>query len=160
MLFRSLARLKWAGLAVIALGAAPALAQSANFDTLTLTPGFGASDAAVSGFTGGSVALASIANRDVAGTLCLGYADSAPDHILVLQEDFDRLTLQVDSGGNDTTLLIQGPNNGTIRCGDDTGRNKDASVRSTNWGAGEYRVWVGSFDPNTRYDYTLRASQQ
>lgn len=149
--------LKWTGfLALLAIGAAPVFAQTANFDSLTLSPGFSAADGTAQGYTQGSFSLSSIANRDRSDNLCVGFADTTPDHILVLQQDFSQLTLQVDSGGGDTTLLVQGPNDSTVRCGDDTGRNNtDASIQDSSWQAGTYKVWVGAFDSGIRYDYTL-----
>jgi hypothetical protein len=151
---RVIAGLKWSGLILAALTSAPAFAQSANFDSLTLAPGFADSAGVVQGFTSGSVPLSSIANRDQAGNLCLGFADSTPDHILVLQDDFAQLNLQVNSGGGDTTLLIQGAGD-TVYCGDDSDNSTDASIQAVDLQAGEYRIWVGSFDANVRYDYML-----
>jgi hypothetical protein len=150
--------LKWTGfLALLAtLGVAPVLAQSANFDSMTLSSGFSPADGTVRGYTQGSFSLSSIANRDRSNNLCVGFADTTPDHILVLQQNFSQLTLQVNSGGGDTTLLVQGPNDGTVRCGDDTSRtNTDASIQDTGWQAGTYRVWVGAFESGVRHDYTL-----
>ena len=40
-------------------------------------------------------------------------------------------------------------------CGDDEGEGADARVQGRNWGAGDYQVWVGSFEPGGSYDYTL-----
>lgn len=135
----------------------PSFAQTANFESLSLSPGF--ARASTRGYTQGAFSLSNIALRDRNGNLCLGYADSAPDHIMELQQDFAQLSIVINSGGNDTTLVIQGPNDGTVRCGDDTGRNKDASIEDTNWRAGTYRVWVGAFEPGTRYNYTLTVEE-
>ncbi|HEY9620727.1 MAG TPA: hypothetical protein V6C78_10175 [Crinalium sp.] len=157
--FITLRHLQWVGLLAlfIAAGTIPVLAQSANFDPLTLSPGFAPATGTVQGYTGGSFSLSAIANRDRAGNLCLGYADSTPDHIMTLQQNFPQLTLQVDSGGNDTTLVIEGPNN-VVRCADDTDRtNKDASITDSNWPSGTYRIWVGAIASGARYDYTLQA---
>lgn len=154
--------IKWTGfLALLAtLGVAPVLAQSANFDSLTLSPGFSTADGTAQGYTQGSFSLSSIANRDRSDNLCVGFADTTPDHILVLEQDFSQLTLQVNSGGGDTTLLVQGPNDSTVRCGDDTGRtNTDASIQDSSWQAGTYKVWVGAFESGIRYDYTLTVQE-
>lgn len=144
-----------AGLAVGLTSVLPTLAQQANFDSFTLsgtTP-----TASVSGFTNGISALSSIAGRDRNGTICAGFADTAPDHIMVLQQDVATLTLQVNSGGNDTSLLIQGPD-GTVRCGSDTDRrNPDALVQDQNWPTGTYSIWVGSHQQGQRYNYSLNA---
>jgi hypothetical protein len=135
-------------------GTLPTSAQQANFDSLTLS---GASpSASVSGFTTGIFALSNIAGRDRNGTICTGFADTNPDHIMVLQQDFAALTLQVNSGGNDTSLLIQGPNDGTVRCGEDIDRrNPDARVQDQGWSAGTYKIWVGSHSQGQTYDYSL-----
>ncbi|WP_421656616.1 hypothetical protein [Leptothermofonsia sp. ETS-13] len=81
-----------------------------------------------------------------------------PDHILVLQQFFPKLSLRVNSGGSDTTLVVQGPD-GVIRCGDDTGSKKDASITDTEWSAGSYKVWVGTSTPGVKRNYTLTVRQ-
>lgn len=143
----------------MAMGVTPVLAQEANFDSVTLSPGFSSAAGTLRGYTQGSFSLSAIANRDRDGNLCLGFAESTPDHIMVLEGDFPNLSVQVDSGGGDTTLVIKGPNDGTVRCGDDTGRSTDASIQGANWRAGTYQIWVGSFDAGVRYDYTLSVSE-
>ncbi len=146
-----------AGLAMGLAGVIPALAQQANFEALTLSESSPA--ASVEGFTNGLSALSSITGRDRNGAICTGFADTNPDHILVLQQDFASLTLQVNSGSNDTSLLIQGPDDGTVRCGEDTDRrNPDAMVQDQNWSAGTYRIWVGSHHRGQRHNYTLSVS--
>ncbi|NJL21559.1 MAG: hypothetical protein HC895_13270 [Leptolyngbyaceae cyanobacterium SM1_3_5] len=151
MMWRSISMLSLCSGVAIGLGA-PVWAQSANFGTIDVAPGFGSER--VQGFTQGSVSLASLANRDRAGNLCVGFADSTPDHVLVLQRDLPRLSLQVNSE-SDTTLLVLGPGN-SVRCGDDISRtNLNAAVQDTDLRAGEYRIWVGSFEADTRIDYTL-----
>ncbi|MEQ8752452.1 MAG: hypothetical protein RID09_02885 [Coleofasciculus sp. G1-WW12-02] len=139
---------------VIALTATPVLSQSANFGRLTLSPGFSSASGAAIGTTGGSFSLPSLVNRDRENNPCLGYAEETPDHIINLQANFNQLQIAVDSGGQDTTLLITGPK-GFKLCGDDTGTSKDASVTSSNFEAGEYKVWVGTINPNQAWNYTL-----
>ncbi len=137
------------------LGVPSALAQDANFSSATLAPGFAAAQGVFRGRTGGQSSLpAIVANRDRMGNLCLGYAAAMPDHVLTLQGSFAQLNLQVNSGGNDTTLVIQGPNH-TVRCGDNSGRNRDASIQDTDWATGEYRIWVGTAESGGRFNYTL-----
>jgi hypothetical protein len=156
--FKWSSRWNWSLMAVLTFAATPVFAQNANFDALTLSPGFEGDQGRVSGYTQGSFSLSAISDRDSSGNLCLGYATSTPDHIMTLQQDFSSLVVTVDSGGNDTTLVIQGPNN-TIRCGDDTGSSKDARIDDSNWDAGTYRVWVGAFESGARYDYQLNVSE-
>lgn len=142
-----------------ALSATPVLSQGANFQKLTLSLGFPQNSGLVAGYTGGSYSLSSITNKDDHGKACIGFGDETPDHIMVLEEDFSNLSVLVNTGGKDTTLVIQGPqenpNQGSVRCGDDTDSNKDASVEDSNWEAGIYKIWVGSFDAGQKWDYTL-----
>ena len=109
----------------------------------------------VTGNTGGSYSLASIANRDRDGNPCIGYGDSQPDRTLALKGDFARLKVQVNSGGNDTTLLIKNVEDRTIRCGFGQNGSRDAVIEDSNWQAGTYQIWVGSVTPNMRSQYRL-----
>lgn len=145
----------------VALGATPALAQTANFGQFKLSSGFSPEAGQVSGRTGGTYSLSSIANSDRNKKPCIGYGSQTPDHIMVLESKFPKLSVAVNSG-KDTTLVIQGPNN-LILCGDDTktskGVSKDASVEAINLQPGQYRVWIGSIQEGQRWNYTLNVRQ-
>jgi hypothetical protein len=143
---------------ISALSATAVLAKEANFDNLIMSAEGRNARRVATGYTGGSFSLTSIANRDRSGNPCIGYGSPNPDHILVLQKDYPRLKIQVDSGGQDTTLLIRGQSN-IIRCGDDTGSRKDASIEDTGWKAGRYRIWVGSIDAGKRRNYTISVQE-
>lgn len=151
-------RLHWLTL-MTALVATPAIAQVSNFNRLTLAVGFEKTAAVVTGHTGGAYSLASIANSDRANRPCIGYGDPNPDHIMVLENNFPKLKLQVDSGGKDTTLVIRGPNQNTIRCNFGTDDDKDAKIEDLNWQAGQYEIWVGSMNSGQRVNYRLSAQQ-
>lgn len=147
--------LLWLSSLALVAGLSPALAQSPGFERVTLS----ASSAGVSlsGRTVGSYALSNIVATDVAGNICTGFADTTPDHVLTLESDISSLTLTVESG-QDTTLLVQGPDDNTVRCGQDISRgNLDAQISATNWKAGTYRIWVGAFNQAERFSYTLTA---
>ncbi|CDN12634.1 MAG: hypothetical protein HRU34_12975 [Richelia sp.] len=130
------------------------VAANSNFGKIELSPGFTREKGRVTGYTKGSFPLHTMGKRDRQGNPCIGFAAPTPDHILILEKDFPRLQLQVDSG-DDTTLFIQGPNDSTIRCGDDTGRDKDASIVDNAWKAGSYRIWIGTFKQNVQSNYSL-----
>jgi hypothetical protein len=136
----------------------PVMADTANFGTISLAPGFDSTTASLSGYTGGSYSLSAITKRDANNKACIGFADPTPDHIVVLQKDFSNLRITVDSDGSDTTLLVQAPD-GKIYCGDDTGRRKDASVALNQWKQGNYKIWVGTFNPGVKLNYTLTIQQ-
>lgn len=78
---------------VIALSVTPAFAETANFGTFNLAPGFSSGQGVVQGYTGGSLPLSTLSTN----VRCLGFSDPAPDHIMVLEQDFSRLKLQVNS---------------------------------------------------------------
>lgn len=140
-----------------AIETVPAWSQPANFGSLTL--GGNKTSGTLSGTTGGSASLpAIVSNSDRHNNKCLGFADPTPDHILVLEQPFSNLRLRVNSGGSDTTLVVQGPD-GVVRCNDDAGGSKDAAITDTDWKAGIHKVWVGSVTPNARQDYTLSVRQ-
>ena len=146
------------GSLALLVSVSPVLAQSAHFEGITLSA-YPPTSTSVDGRTVGSYALSNIADSGKNGSLCTGFADTTPDHILTLESDFPSLTVTVDSG-EDTTLLIQGPNDNTVRCGQDISRrNLDARVTDNNWSAGAYRVWVGSHDQGQRFNYTLTVSE-
>ncbi|HEY9834225.1 MAG TPA: hypothetical protein V6D26_26980 [Stenomitos sp.] len=145
----------------VALSATPAFSQAANFGTLKLSSGFSPGAGQASGRTGGTYSLSSIANSDRNKKPCIGYGSETPDHIMVLESNFPKLAVEVNSG-KDTTLIIQGPNN-LILCGNDTktskGVSKDASVEASNLPPGEYRVWVGTIQEGQRWNYSLTVRQ-
>ena len=143
--------------AIAAIATLPVLAETANFGTLTLSRGFGAPTAVLRGSTGGSYSLSAIANADRHKNKCLGFATPTPDHIIVLQQNFSKLTIKVNSGGSDTTILVQGGS--AVRCGDDAGQNKDAGIVDSDWQAGSYRIWVGTVEPGVKSNYTISVQE-
>jgi hypothetical protein len=153
-------RSSWLLAAIAAMITTPVAAQTANFGTLKLSPGFTAEQGTAAGHTGGSYSLSAMSNRDKDKKVCIGFGDPNPDHILVLEKDFDKLTISINSGNRDTTLFIKSPDNQTIRCGDDTGRIKDASVSDRNWPKGIYQMWVGIFNPGVKANYTLKVEEK
>lgn len=157
-LFKNYRFLKLAIALGCVLSATPALAETANFGSRSLAPGFSLEDGSVTGFTGGSYSFSALANRDEQGNSCLGYGDSQPDYILTLEQDFAALQLVVDSGGADTTLVIEGPEG--FWCGNDIDDfNPDAQIIGENVKAGSYSVWVGTMNAGDRQNYTLTISE-
>lgn len=140
--------------AIALLGSLPAWADSL-YGELILSPGF--ERIAKNGFTGGAHSFADQFKRDRDGNICVGYGDVTPDYILKVAADLDQITLEVDSGGNDTTLIIQDRDRNLLYCGDDNTETNspDAYLSHDNLPAGTYQIWVGSFDPNQRWNYNL-----
>ncbi len=132
-------------LAVATPGQAETIRLSRNQDLPTLR-----------GFIRGTVALHRIvASRDVNNTLCVGFGAPTPDHVIHLEQDFSRLQMQVNSRGQDSTLLIKGPD-GKVYCADDgINGSQEAGLVLTNLKSGAYEVWVGSFERGSNFRYTL-----
>ncbi len=109
----------------------------------------------VQGITASSESFTQLAARDRRRKICLGYGAAEPDYTVILPKDQPRLRIAVDSEGEDTTLLIQGPRG--IDCNDNYQRShRDAAVTDRDWPAGTYQIWVGSFNRGDRISYTLR----
>ncbi|HIK43149.1 hypothetical protein [Thermoleptolyngbya sp. M55_K2018_002] len=142
-------------LGAVQLTGVGAFAQTANFGSATLAPGFSADAGTLRGQTGGSSSLPGIvANRDKDGNLCLGFGSSTPDHLITLQGNFSALTLQVNSNRAVSTLVVQGPGN-VVRCASGNNRAPNATLSGTDWAGGTYRVWVGSNVSGEQFNYTL-----
>ena len=115
----------------------------------------------VPGETGGSFSLTALSRYDDAGNLCSGYSydSKLPNHILEVSSPVEALSIWVDSGGEDTTLLIRG--NDRLVCGDDLSLlNSDAGVTVENWEPGLYQIWVGSSVPGHNHRYQLQVERE
>ncbi|MGB7442127.1 MAG: hypothetical protein WA919_13730 [Coleofasciculaceae cyanobacterium] len=143
---------------IAVLSSTPALSEDSNFGEVSLAPGFPPGSVQVVGHTGGNYPLTSIANRDSNNKPCYGYGDETPDHIIVLEQNFSNFSLLVNSGGENTTLVVKSPD-GKFYCGDDTGPSEDASVRGLDLSAGTYKVWVGSVEAGQNWNYTLTVQE-
>ncbi|MBE9009441.1 hypothetical protein IQ250_04405 [Pseudanabaenaceae cyanobacterium LEGE 13415] len=129
-----------------------ATAQSNNFKSLTLDNQ--TNSGVMMGSTGGTTSLpAIVSNSDRQNQKCLGFGDPSPDHTLVLKRPFSSVSIRVDSGGADTTLLISGP--GGVRCADAGEAGGDVRLQQDQWEPGAYQIWVGTVAPNTNRDYRL-----
>jgi hypothetical protein len=146
-----LAAISLGSLALVGSLAMGATAQKSNFGEIKVS----SNPSTVTGTTGGNTSLSAIAgNQDSTGAPCIGFGDPTPDHTMTLTKKANRLSFQVDSKGVDTTIVILGPN-GDLRCGDDTGSKKDASLEDADWKPGVYQIWVGSMKPSIRQNYRL-----
>jgi hypothetical protein len=125
------------------------------FENLTLSPGFRPDPQSLRGISGGTVATRTISERiDTSTGPCVGFVDRQPDHLLTLTEYFDYLSVEVQSP-EDTTLVISGP--GGTWCNDDL-QGKNPGIIGK-WLAGEYKVWVGSYERNKFHPYVVRLSE-
>ena len=133
------------------LVAAALLLASALAAAQTVAPGFGV--LRLSGSAGGAVRA--VRHGNTPDGFCTGWIDATPNHTLTLERDFASLTLAV-TAPSDTTLIVLGPT-GT-RCSDDFGSDPNPRL-SGRFPAGEYRIFVGSYDEAQRVRYTLEVRE-
>lgn len=137
---------------IIAGHASRTIAQPHTFKSLTLNNQ--TTSGVMVGSTGGTTSLpAVVSNRDRQSQTCIGFGDPAPNHTLVLERPFSSLTIRVDSGGGDTTLLVSGPDG--VRCADAGESGGDVRLQQGDWQPGTYRIWIGTVTPRTNRDYRL-----
>jgi hypothetical protein len=110
----------------------------------------------VRGYAKGTVALfKTLGDRDSGQQRCMGYGSLEPDHIMEIQPKASEVILQVKTRSQDTTLVVEGPNN-KLYCADDSSKGgKDAGLTLKAPKAGTYRVWVGTFEPGAGVRYLL-----
>jgi hypothetical protein len=130
----------------------PVLAQESlnpgtapNFGIATLNPGWLPDPYIVTLTSGGSVDVAALN----LGESCRGFATSAPDYRIQWGGTGSSLLriFFVGSEG-DTTLVVNQPN-GQWLCGDDSYDTLNPSIDIANAPAGQYDIWVGSFELGT-----------
>ena len=104
------------------------------------------------GTNNGRIKLVEIAGTENTATgYCNGYVDTQPNHLLKLESFFESLRLEVQSPV-DTTLMVQGSSG--IWCNDDSGSANP--MIEGQWQEGLYKVWVGSYQPNTNNSYQIQ----
>jgi len=140
------------GMSLLIATSFPAISQAETFKTLTLDKQ--TTSGTMTGTTGGTTSLpAVVSNSDRQNQKCIGFGDPTPYHTLVLKQPFSSLTLRVNSGGGDTTLLVSGP--GGVRCAAAGESGADAGLQQGDWQSGTYQIWVGTMTPNTNLNYRL-----
>lgn len=118
---------------------------SASYGSIQVSSSGRGLPATIAGMSGGP-ADAPTSNNSA----CLGFTGELPDHILTLAQTIPMLRVAVASEG-DTTLLIHGPYGWT--CNDDA--NGFNPALETEFPAGTYRIWVGSYNMGEYHDYSL-----
>lgn len=94
-------------------------------------------------------------NFDLGSIQCTGFIGLVPTYTFSLTEDVDSLRV-LFNGEEDTTLIVEEPD-GTFRCNDDTDgeANINPTVDVERASAGDYRVYVGSYDQRVGIRGTL-----
>lgn len=132
--------------------AQPAQPAAAGGAAVSLRSGFQPDPHVVEGTSGGGV------NASTMNPTCRGWVGTAPNHVLTAQTPFTTLRFVVNGGAQDTTLVVQKPD-GTYVCDDDGGGNRHPLVNLGSTPAGEYKIWVGSYQQTISAPYRLGFSQ-
>jgi hypothetical protein len=133
--------------------------QRANYGVVSLAPGF-MPDPNVTMVTSGGSLRASQAG---APGNCAGYVTAAPDKILRLTGTSPNLQVRVVCPNaraltpSDTTLVINTASGGW-RCADDT-NGANPSINLDGATAGQYDIWVGSYQAGARATCRLEISE-
>jgi hypothetical protein len=119
---------------------------------IPLNPQFTPNPMELRGTAGGSTAVSKLTGRTDSPTgPCTGFANVAPNHVVVLKSNFNSLSIQAESA-EDTALAIKGP--GGIWCNDDfQGKNPGVSGQ---WLPGKYEIWVSTYAKDRTAPYLLR----
>lgn len=142
-----------AGISAGLLASGYANAQERN---LTLSPGFMPDPMQRTFVSGGGQEASQMFGLDMQGTECSGTISQTPDHVMTLTDGFDFLRVWNQSDA-DTTLIIDGPGR-FLLCDDDGGSGLNELIEHTNWRAGEYRIYVGSYSGGV-HSYDLFVSE-
>ncbi len=127
--------------------------QSPNYGAQSLSAGFTPDPFQVNLTSGGSV------NASYLGGGCVGYATSAPDFRLNWSGSSARLRIffVASTAGQDATLIVNTAN-GTWMCNDDYG-GPNPMVEINNPPAGQYDIWVGSYQSGQYIGGTLKITE-
>jgi hypothetical protein len=154
-------RLSWLVTAAIATGllTPTAIAESVQGEKIIIAGAGQSLD--VRGYAKGTVSLyKTIADRDSRQNRCMGYGSLQPDHLMEIQKQTSEVTLQIRTRSQDTTLLVEGPDN-RFYCVDDSPEGgKDAGLSLKNVKAGSYKVWIGTFDAGVGARYVLNVQSK
>lgn len=123
-----------------------------NFGSAVLNTGYGRLDVQANG--GGNIEASPLGFA--IGTHCAGYLSTQPDFRLTLsQAGFLRIFF---SSFGDSTLSVLGPN-GRWYCSDDWNGTLNPLIDISDAQAGDYVIWIGSFEPNMAFQGTLTLSE-
>ena len=141
----------WLGMTVV-LAHQPVLAQN----VIKIGQNSLAQPLTIRGTSRGKIKTAEIAQTTKTATgYCDGYVDSQPNHLLQIESFLEFMRIEVASP-IDTTLLIKG--SGGVWCNDDY--SSANPIIEGQWQQGAYRVWVGSYQADTKNNYQIRLSDR
>lgn len=124
---------------------------SSGGDAISLSPGFTPDPTTATGTAGGPQSASELSSSCNGGNIA-----NNPNHTLTAGGTFPNLRIMARSDG-DTTIVVRKPD-GSYECNDDSD-GLNPMVTLTNAPAGEYRIWVGTFQDDASPSYTLGISE-
>ena len=151
---RSLVKIMILGIVSAILGCTlqnPSSAQSVS-TRITLGDEVEPDPLIVRGMSGGEIKAAERVNTEGTTTgFCNGFIGTKPNHLLILNNFFEYLKIEVKSQ-TDTTIIVEGP--GGVWCNDDS---DDANpALEGQWQPGKYKIWVGSYQEDGNNQYKIK----
>lgn len=128
--------------------------DAANFGVQNLAPGFVPDPHDINVVSGGDVDAGTMN----LGEGCRGWLTRQPDIIVHLSGASNMLRFYVTAGDDDTTLVVNAAD-GTYHCNDDAYGGRNPSVDIQGAGAGQYDVWVGSYQQGVRANGVLHVTE-
>lgn len=147
--------------AIWALALATGACATGGYLDPTATPSFG-ERVLRAGFTPDPLLVDITAGGDLdassLGGACSGAIAPTPDYRVTYTAGSYPLTFAAVGGGEDLTLVINGPD-GEYYCDDDSGGDSDPLVRFSRPASGVYDIWVGVYSGGTA-DSVLYISEE
>jgi len=88
---------------------------------------------------------------------CRGFYAGTPEHVIDVPRDVEYLRLETDSSGDPSLMLVAA--DGAVYCDDDGGHGLNSRIEGS-FPPGQYRVYVGSYQPGTSHRYRLLISAE
>lgn len=114
-----------------------------NYETIILSAGFNPDPNTFNAVAGGTIGVSDLN----LGSMCTGFASSAPDFRLMWTGSTQNLRLffEADQPGNDTVLLIN-TSNGEWICNDDAHRDTlNPMINLNGQPSGQFDIWIASY---------------
>jgi hypothetical protein len=131
----------------------PDVSANPTYTTVRLTSGFQPDPHNETVRSGGELNASSV------GDECTGFVASAPDVNLEWTAGSGALPLIIKATSeHDVTLVVNGPD-GTWFCDDDGGSGTNPLLRFEHPAAGQYNIWVGTYDSSETFESTLSITE-
>ena len=128
--------------------------NSANYGVRPIAPGFVPDPISIPVVSGGGINVATLGHGS-----CNGWVTAQPDMILRLSGNSGALRLYVTANAGEDTTLVVNTAGGQWMCNDDSYGGRNPTVNLPNMGAGQYDVWIGSYQQGVQAHAVLHVTE-